>query len=389
MRLALIGWMVVHSLWLWTAIAGLAALAAGLVRERRAAIRYTVVFTGLVAMLLGAVVTLATAAGPDRPGLRVRLLYAFDGALMLPEITPRGHAILRIAAMLWIAGVTLGAIRVVIEFYRARRLRRSGLIDPGPRLQAAFTALRHELGVTRAVDLQCSDRALVPMLVVGCRGWRGWQRPLILLPASTAASLTAAQLRAVLAHELGHVRRRDDVANLVQVLADVATFHHPAARWLSRRIRTEREYSCDDIAVSAADAAEYARALAALEDARSECRFAVAAASGTLLDRIQRILDRPRRTLTARRGLAIFAIAMVVSMTLASVVINIPPPSVPAGVRMRRPGPRGPAGAPANANRPLRDSQSRDFRLKPEATNAKPEATDAKPEATDATPRSR
>ena len=369
MRLALIGWMVVHSLWLWTAIAGLVALAAGLVRERRAAIRYAVVSTGLGAMLLSAVVTLATAAGPDRPGLRIRLLYAFDGALMLPEITPRGHAILRIAAMLWIAGVTLGAIRVAFEFYRARQLRRSGLIDPGPRLLAAFAALRHELGVTRTVDVQCSDRASVPMLVVG---WRGWRRPLILLPASTATSLTAAQVRAVLAHELGHVRRRDDVANLVQVLADVATFHHPAAQWLSRRIRTEREYSCDDIAVATADAAEYARALAALEDARSECRFAVAAASGTLLDRIQRILDQPRRTLTARRGLAIFAIAMVVSMTLASVVINIPPPSVPAGVRMRRPMPGGPAGAPANANRPRRPSPSRDFRLKPEATDATP-----------------
>jgi beta-lactamase regulating signal transducer with metallopeptidase domain len=176
------------------------------------------------------------------------------------------------------------------------------------------------------------------MVVVGSGGWR---RPLILLPASTATELTTSQLRAVLAHELGHVRRRDDVANLVQVLADVTMFHHPAARWLSRQIRTEREYSCDDIAVAAADAAVYVRALAGIEDARSECRFAVAAASGTLLDRIQRILDQPRRTLTARRGVWICAIATAAAAGLASIAINIPPPSVPAGVRMRRPMPVG------------------------------------------------
>jgi len=350
MTLALIGWMVVHSLWQWTAIAGITALAAGLVRDRRASLRYAIAAAGLGAMVLSAIATLATGAGPDRPGLRFQLLYAFNGALIIPEITPRGHAILRAAAMLWIAGVTAGAIRVLFEWRRARLLRRDGLIDPGREMLAGFTRLCQELGVTRPVALQCSSRASVPMLL-------GWRRPLILLPASAATTLTGAQVRAVLAHELGHVRRRDDVGNLVQVIVEVAMFHHPAARWISRLVRAEREYSCDDIAIAATrNAAEYARALAAIEDARNDCRFAVAAASGTLLDRIQRILDQPRRSLTRRRGGLICVVAAAVSVAVASVAINIPPPSVPAGVRMRRPAPGKPAaippGTPLNGARP-------------------------------------
>ena len=339
MTLALIGWMVVHSLWQWTSITGVTALAAGLVRDRHASVRYVIASAGLLAMLLTAIATLATGHGPDRPGLRFELLYAFNGALMMPEITPRGRAILRVAAIVWVVGVTVGAVRMLFELRRAWILRRDGLIDPGREMLAMFARLRQELGVTRPVVFQCSTRASVPMLL-------GWRKPLILLPATAATTLDAGQIRAVLAHELGHVRRWDDVANLVQVIADVAMFHHPAARWISRLVRAEREYSCDDIAIGATrDATEYARALAAIEDARTDCRLAVAAASGTLLDRIQRILAQPRRSLTRLRGAVICAMATALSLAVASVAINIPPPSVPAGVRMRRPMP-GRVGGP-------------------------------------------
>jgi beta-lactamase regulating signal transducer with metallopeptidase domain len=109
---------------------------------------------------------------------------------------------------------------------------------------------------------------------------------------------------------------------------------------VSRQIRTEREYCCDDAAVAVSgDAHTYARALAALEDARSDQPLAVAAASGTLLDRIQRIVRHPRPALTAARGALICAVALVVAGAMLAVAINIPPPWVPAGVKLRRPMP--------------------------------------------------
>jgi hypothetical protein len=50
----------------------------------------------------------------------------------------------------------------------------------------------------------------------------------------------------VLRHELAHVRRYDDWANLIQHLVQVALFFHPAVLWIGKRLTLEREIACDD-----------------------------------------------------------------------------------------------------------------------------------------------
>ena len=339
MSIAVLGWAVVHSTWQWTLIAGVTVLAASLVPDRKAALRCTIAGAGLAAMLIVFGATMIMAEQMARAGLRFRMLYAFEGAMLIPSIPPRGFLILRVAAIVWLAGVAFGLARFAIEWQRVRRLRHTGTSEVDAGLGAVFASLCARLHVRRPVTLRRSDAAAVPMVL-------GWRRPVILLPASAATTLTAGQLETVLAHELGHVRRRDDVANAVQAFVELFLFHHPAARWLTRRIRTEREYSCDDIAIAATGQARvYARALAAIEDARCGCGLAVAAASGTLLDRIQRILDQPRAALSARRGAAVFAAAIVSAAALLAAAINVPPPSAPAGVRMRRPMPPASSGS--------------------------------------------
>src|SRR5688572_32524715 len=97
----------------------------------------------------------------------------------------------------------------------------------------------------------------------------GWLRPVILIPASVVSGLTTAQLEAVIAHELAHVRRHDYIANIVQTAAEILLFYHPACWWISRQIRAEREHCCDDIAVGVCGGGVlYAAALAALETRR-------------------------------------------------------------------------------------------------------------------------
>ena len=94
----------------------------------------------------------------------------------------------------------------------------------------------------------------------------GWLRPAVILPVAALANLSPAQVEAVLAHELAHIRRHDYLVNLFQTLAETLLFYHPAVWWLSARIRTEREHCCDDVAVAVSgDAVGYARALAELE----------------------------------------------------------------------------------------------------------------------------
>ena len=77
----------------------------------------------------------------------------------------------------------------------------------------------------------------------------GWFRPVILLPASAILNLSRDQLEAILAHEIAHLRRYDDMVNIAQSVVETLLFYHPAVWWISNRIRHERELSCDDLAV--------------------------------------------------------------------------------------------------------------------------------------------
>jgi len=65
------------------------------------------------------------------------------------------------------------------------------------------------------VTLKLSGAAAVPAVC-------GLIRPVILLPEALAARLSAAQMEAVLLHELAHVRRGDPWVNYAQALLQVS-----------------------------------------------------------------------------------------------------------------------------------------------------------------------
>ena len=74
--------------------------------------------------------------------------------------------------------------------------------------------------------------------------------PTIVLPIAFATGLPADELRAILAHELAHIRRRDYLWNLAQMLVESLLFFNPVVWWLGRQVRIEREACCDAMAVA-------------------------------------------------------------------------------------------------------------------------------------------
>ena len=115
----------------------------------------------------------------------------------------------------------------------------------------------------------------------------------MLLPVFALTGLSEEQFRAVIAHELAHIRRHDWLVNLFQVLVETLLFYHPAMWWLNRRIRIERELCCDEIAVSLTGSRlEYARALAQMAEWKNVSLLAMAANRGPLTQRILHILGR-------------------------------------------------------------------------------------------------
>ena len=339
MNLTVLGWAVVHSLWQCTFLAGLTALVLSTLPDRRARSRHLVAYASLLAMVVLPLATAIASADPLGDRVRQPVMRAMDEVVNFQAVLATRAFVVPAAAVLWMAGLMLYVVRVGREWHRAKQLQRHDLDDAGEPIQSVVAELRSRLSLRTSVNVHRSRRATVPMVL-------GWLKPVILLPNSTAASLAPRQLRAVLAHELAHVRRRDYLANLIQMAAETMLFHHPAAHWISRRIRTEREYCCDDVAVSVgADPTDYARALAALDDARDDTRLAVAAASGTLLDRIQRIVGQPRPVMTPLRG----TVALVAASVLAAVMLvltAVVPPDLPLDVKMRTRMPGASPGGP-------------------------------------------
>ncbi len=187
----------------------------------------------------------------------------------------------------WLCGVLAIAARSLWQWRNLQALVR-GASRPGAEWELRLVCLRARFAVSRPVRLLSSARAVTPMLV-------GWIKPAILLPASLLSGFPPQQVELIIAHELGHIRRWDYLANLAQVVVETVLFYHPVVHWISRDVRNAREECCDDLVLQVASgkALAYARALAGLEELRHAPGFAVpalGAGGGELLTRIRRIV---------------------------------------------------------------------------------------------------
>ena len=97
----------------------------------------------------------------------------------------------------------------------------------------------------------------------------GFFSPKILIPRWLLEKLTAEELRQIVLHEAGHLRRADDWLNLVQKIALVVFPLNPALVWVERRLCFERELACDERVLRETGAPKaYAACLAALAEFR-------------------------------------------------------------------------------------------------------------------------
>jgi bla regulator protein BlaR1 len=71
-------------------------------------------------------------------------------------------------------------------------------------------------------------------------------RPVLLVPEGIFENLTPEQWKAIVAHELCHVRRRDNLVGIIQMFVETVFWFHPLVWWAGKRIFQERELSCDE-----------------------------------------------------------------------------------------------------------------------------------------------
>jgi uncharacterized protein (TIGR03435 family) len=326
------GWTLMHFVWQGAAIAVAAAMLLRLCRQQTASLRYLIACSAMVAMLGGVIVTatLIDALSTDvaaTPTSSVRATPAGRTDTLLPIEIPdtatpselsyarRVEALLPWIVSAWLCGVLLLLARVAAAWWRVRRLHAIASSTLASSWQSAGNRIASRLGLARVIRIVELQHIDVP-LVVGCL------RPVVVLPIAAMSSLNAAQVEAIIAHELAHVRRHDYLINLMQTLAETLLFYHPAVWWLSARIRDEREHCCDDAAVAVCgDPVGYAAALAELEAWRGDVLdLAAAATGGSLLSRVRRIL---RVDVSEDSRMSAWTIGLIVAAIVGGLTANV------------------------------------------------------------------
>jgi beta-lactamase regulating signal transducer with metallopeptidase domain len=210
------------------------------------------------------------------------------------------------ALVAWAAFAMYRAARIVWSYAKLRSLKRAARPAEDT---VRFEHWRASCRISRPVALLVSDRIQLPMAV-------GFLRPAVILPDHLA--LNAEEMDHVLLHELAHVARRDDWANLVARVAGVVLGLHPVAAFALARIEREREMACDDWVVAATgEARSYAESLTRLfEMARGQQQPVLASGvmGSRLGDRVERLLARNRRF---ERGASSIRLTAVIAVLLS------------------------------------------------------------------------
>lgn len=203
-------------------------------------------------------------------------------------------SIIQYLPWLWLVGTPLTFLLLATGLIGSHRLRhRSKQVLDGPLFEAC-QRVRQSLAVSRKVAIAVHERISSPLLI-------GIVRPIILLPPAALTGWTPEEIEMVLLHELAHVRRWDNLVNLVQRLVESLLFFHPCVWWVSRWVRHDREECCDAIVVArTAQPQAYAELLVAL--ATPQPLAGLAMASHPLTGRIRKILKLEEERMLVSRG---------------------------------------------------------------------------------------
>jgi len=162
-------------------------------------------------------------------------------------IAPRGASarvsVLPVLLGVWALGSTV-LLAMWIRRWRvvASTLRRADAIAEG-RVVEAFRRIE-------------ANRLPTPLRIVSCDspiepGVFGWRSPVLLWPRDIEDRLSDAQIDAVVAHELAHIRRHDNLTSALHMTVQAIFWFHPLTWWIGARLVDERERACDEDVVRA------------------------------------------------------------------------------------------------------------------------------------------
>jgi len=163
-------------------------------------------------------------------------------ATALPEERPFAESVPVIAGVIWLIGLM---VMIVLLLYQCigvyRRTKRSSVVADQSLLKIFWDAC-NECGIRRRIPLLVTTELESPLVF-------GLFRPKVILPQRTVDRLSLEELRAVLFHELCHLKRFDLWLNWLQAVLLTFYWFHPLVWLTASRLRSLREAIVDDLVI--------------------------------------------------------------------------------------------------------------------------------------------
>lgn len=237
-----LGWVLIHSLWQFLLIALIVRfLEQVLARRTRASVCYIAGVCGLAAMTAAPVITWyfvpvtpSADVGATAPGSGVERMQALRTtraarpvAALSSQVSPSRKVMdqplannslantlsaawttlvmrlrpwLPILVTCWFVGMSVCSLRPLLGWLMLHRLATVGAFAGGPVLEESVRRIAARLCMTHTVAVLRSTLAKTPLVV-------GYLRPVLLVPVEIVTQLPLAELEAILAHELAHIRQ--------------------------------------------------------------------------------------------------------------------------------------------------------------------------------------
>jgi len=307
-------------LWQSTLFAGAIALSMPLFRRQPAALRFWLWFAASMKflfpfaplVLVGRHILAAMTPAALEPVLAVlRPATASLAVIAVPLATPAPSHLpaMDLAAIVWAAGLLTLALVCLSRWLDLRATLRNA--EP--------------VAMAAPVPVRSAPSFIEPGLV-------GIFRPVILLPVGLSRHLSPDEMDAVLAHELCHLRRHDNLLAALHMLVEGLFWFHPLVWWIGTRLCEERERACDESVVAGG-----VRPLVYAEGILKTCRFYVqtplACASGVsgadLKLRLGAIMtEQPAMALSPAKGMLLLMMgALTLALPLSAGLLGIAPVS--------------------------------------------------------------
>jgi beta-lactamase regulating signal transducer with metallopeptidase domain len=339
-----LGWTIIHSIWQISIITLGYFLLTSLFYKDRSQSRYNLGIVSLIVLLGATGITfwrIYSSYIPDSIVSRIAQLNkgadvaAASSSSLISVIQDFLSQQMPLIVGLWFLGVLILVIQFVRDYFHNIMISKHPGQDTADRWEKRLYDLCRRMKLEKLIRMKESSHIHTPMTI-------GHLKPIIFFPLGLLSSIPADQVEAILAHELAHILRRDYLINILQNFVDIFFFYHPGIRWISTRIRAERENCCDDVAVGVVgDSIKFANALASIQAWSINQPALAMSACGRkdkLFHRIRRVTkmkQKDTRSLEGLIGACVLGLFLVIAGIAASASSMEPDSTAPSQMKTK------------------------------------------------------